>query len=441
MRQPEIASAGPALGWLLLAVLLVLPALGAGWTVCVAGAFLGEFLTDGRVPLLSTLSPTPRREGLAPGTDVYRPLTLRSPPGLVLVHGLAPQGKDDPRLTQAARLLARAGFRVAVPTIAGLTRLRLRPEDAEPVVAAIQSLADEDRSRTVSVLGVSVGAGPALLAAADPRVADRVGTVLGLGGYASTVELLRYFLTGAYGYGRASGRGSPQPEAARLFLRENLDLVEDAQDRRTLGAWLSQPGQRAPTALSTEGSAVVRLVENRDPARVDALVRALPLGLQDLLARLSPEGVIPRISARLLLIHGRGDPAVPFTESLRLSDAARGKSGTRLVIVGVLAHVEAGEGKPGWGETLSEFGRLWALLLDFFSSSEGGHPGPPTPAAWMPGSPPLPTPPGRAATDAFAWVPALRSGLRGHDPRQVNWRGCPQRWLASARACVQGANG
>ena len=363
MREPQVR-----LAWLLVGLVLVLPTLGAAWTVCVTGAFLGEFLTDGRVPLLSTLSPTPRREALATGTDVYRPLTLRSPPGLVLVHGLAPQGKDDPRLTQAARLLARAGFRVAVPTIAGLTRLRLRPEDAEPVVAAIQSLADED-SRTVSVLGVSVGAGPALLAAADPRVADRVGTVLSLGGYASTVELLRYFLTGAYGYGRVSGRVSPQPEAARLFLRANLDLVENAQDRRTLEAWLSQPGPRAPTALSSEGSAVVRLVENRDPTQVDALVRALPLGLQHLLARLSPEGVIPRISARLLLIHGRGDPAVPFTESLRLSDASRGRSGTRLVIVGVLAHVEAGEGKPGWGETLSEFGRLWALLLDFFATA------------------------------------------------------------------------
>jgi pimeloyl-ACP methyl ester carboxylesterase len=282
---------------------------------------------------------------------------------------LAPEGKDDPRLSQAARLLARAGFRVAVPTIPGLTRLRLRPEDADAVVAAIQALASEDRSRTVSLLGVSVGAGPALLAAADPRVADRVGAVLSLGGYASTVELLRYFLTGAYAYGGISGSEAPRLEAARLFLRANLDLLKEAEDRRALDAWLSEPDPTPPVLSSPEGKAVMRLVENRDPAQVDGLVQALPADLRQLLVRLSPEHVVAQIPARLLLVHGRRDPAVPFTESLRLADAARGKKGTRLVVVGVVAHVEPGEARPAWGVTLRELWRLWALMLDFFASA------------------------------------------------------------------------
>ncbi len=305
-------------------------------------------------------------EGAA--ADLYHPLALRHPSGLVLVHGLSPQGKDDPRLAQAARLLARTGFRVAVPTIPGLTGLRLRPEDAEPVVAAIRALEGEDSSRRVTVLGVSVGAGPALLAAADPRVADRVGMVLSLGGYASTVELLRYFLTGAYVYRGVSGRGAPQPEAARLFLRENLDLLGDGEDRQKLRAWLSESGASPPTTLSPEGAAVMRLVENRDPARVETLVRALPPGLQRLLARLSPEEAVPRVRARLFLVHGRNDPAVPFTESLRLADAA-GKAGTRLVVAGMLQHVEPGEGRPGRGETLSELWQLWSLVLTFLSTA------------------------------------------------------------------------
>ncbi len=365
MREPQVR-----LAWFLAGLLLALPALSAGWTACVATAFLGEFLTDGRLPLLSAVTPTPTREPLRTGAtaaDLYHPLTLWSPPGLVLVHGLAALGKDDPRLSQAARLLARAGFRVAVPTIPGLTRLRLRPEDAEPVVAAIESLASQDRRRQVTVLGVSVGAGPALLAAADPRAADRVGVVLSLGGYASTVELLRYFLTGAFGYGGVSGQRSPQPAAARLFLRENLDLVGNAEDRRTLAAWLSDPAAPAPTTPSSEGLAVLRLVENRDPARVDALVRMLPAGLQQLLARLSPEQVVPRLSARLFLVHGRGDPAVPFTESLRLAAAARDRPGTRLLIVGVLAHVE-GESGPGRGDPLLDLWRLWSLFLAFLAT-------------------------------------------------------------------------
>ena len=288
---------------------------------------------------------------------------------MVLVHGLAPQGKDDPRLGQAARLLARAGFRVAVPTIPGLTRLRLRPEDAEPVVAAIQALADAEPRGNIALIGVSVGAGPAFLAAADPRVAHRVGVVLSLGGYASTVELLRYFLTGAYAYGGISGGVAPRPEAARLFLRVNLDLLRSPEDRRALDGWLAEARSTPPARLSTEGEAVIRLVENRDPGQVDALVRALPPDLQQLLARLSPEHMAARIPARLLLVHGRGDPAVPFTESLRLADAARGKAGTRVVVVGAVAHVEPGDGGPGWGGTAPELWQLWSLLLDFLSSA------------------------------------------------------------------------
>src|SRR3990172_8363789 len=142
-ERSKAKSVGPAVAWLLLASLLALPALSAVRTVCAAAAFLVEFLSEGRLPLLSALTPNPARAPLADRPvpiDLYRPLTLGTPPALVLVHGLAPMGKDDPRLAQAARLLARAGFRVAVPTIPGLTRLRLRPEDAEPVVAAIRSL-------------------------------------------------------------------------------------------------------------------------------------------------------------------------------------------------------------------------------------------------------------------------------------------------------------
>ena len=40
-------------------------------------------------------------------------------------------------MREAAALLARAGFDVAVPTIPGLTRGRLRPDDVEPVVATL----------------------------------------------------------------------------------------------------------------------------------------------------------------------------------------------------------------------------------------------------------------------------------------------------------------
>ena len=143
-----------------------------------AGAFLVEFLSQGRYAPLSALTSTPTREPLAvPGArvDRYAPAGYSGGAPLVLVHGFAPEGKDDPRVREAAALLARSGFDVAVPAIPGLTRGRLRADDVAPVVATLAA-----RPAPSVVLGVSVGAGPALLAAADPRVRDRVRAVVSL---------------------------------------------------------------------------------------------------------------------------------------------------------------------------------------------------------------------------------------------------------------------
>ncbi len=349
-----------------------MPALASGWTAYLATAFLVEFLSEGRRPALSTLTPAPAIEPLplrgAAAATLYRPLALTSA-SLVLVHGLAPRGQDDPKLQQAARLLARAGYWVAVPTVPGLTRLRLRPEDAEPVVAAIEAVRDRTRARSVAVIGVSVGAGPALLAATDPRVADQVSWVLSLGGYASTVELLRFFLTGHYRFGPIAGAAPPNPDGARLFLRANLDLIEDPRDRAWLSAWLDAPGSAPPRALSSEGAAVVALMENRDPARIEPLVSALPPALRRLLEALSPERAVTRVRGRLVLVHGRNDPAVPFTESLRLAEAAK-RAGipSRLVVVGVVEHVAAAEGPGSWWHRAAELATLWAATFDLFTS-------------------------------------------------------------------------
>ena len=229
MRQPEVAR----LTALVLALVLVVPVARAGWSALLAGAFLLEFLTRGRAPSLSTLTATPDRQPFrVPGVsaDLYLRAGLGAGAPLVLVHGFSPEGKDDPRVREAAALLSRTGFDVAVPTIPGLTRGRLGREDIEPVIATLAG-----RAASTLVVGVSVGAGPALLAAADPRVRERVSAVLTLGGYASAREVVRFWLTGAYGYEGIRGRVDHDPEVVRMFVRANADRL-DASSRAILEA-------------------------------------------------------------------------------------------------------------------------------------------------------------------------------------------------------------
>jgi pimeloyl-ACP methyl ester carboxylesterase len=324
VHQPEVAR----LTALVLAFLFVVPVVRAGWSGLLAGAFLLEFLTQGRVAALSTLTAEPARKpyGL-PGitADLYVRTALSPGAPLVLVHGFSPEGKDDPRVRQAAALLSRAGFEVAVPTIPGLTRGRLGSEDVEPVVAAVAG-----RAAPSLVAGVSVGAGPALLAAADPRVRERVSAVLSLGGYASAAEAVRFWLTGAYGYEDIRGRVEHDPELVRMFVRANGDRLD------------------GPSRAVLEGA---------DREGIARLLEAPPPDLQRYLDSLSPLRVARDIRARLFLVHGRTDRAVPYTESLRLA-AARPER-TTLVLVGIVEHVKGdGAGLRG----VRDFLALWVVM-------------------------------------------------------------------------------
>ena len=331
-----------------LACLLALPVWTTASSLIATSTFLVEFLGQGRWRPLSALTRAPVTRPLpappspaGPGAiDLYVRSSLRRAPGLVLVHGLSPEGKDDARLREAAGLLARAGWAVAVPTVRGLAVLRLRPEDAHAVTASVRALRAAGYPR-VAILGVSLGAGPALLAASQPGLAGDVSAVLALGGYASAVELLRYTLTGAYGFAERSGRAAVHETAIAQFARANTELVDGA-------------GRR--------------LVDNRDPVAFDRLVDALPRPTRELLDALSPGRVVGDLHAPLFLVHGRQDPAVPFTESLRLRAAALAAGRpVHAAIVGAVGHVEAGS-RAG---DLADLIRLWATFYAFQRTAGG----------------------------------------------------------------------
>jgi pimeloyl-ACP methyl ester carboxylesterase len=326
VRQPEIVR----LLALVVAALLVVPVARVARDLVLAAAFLVEFLSAGQSRPLSTVTLAPRREALTvPGVAVDRWAAMGGVP-LVLVHGYAPAGKDDPRVQQAAALLARIGFDVAVPTIPGLARGRLRPDDVQPVVATLAA-----RDAPTVVVAVSVGAGPALVAAAHPLVRDRARVVLSLGGYASAAELLRYFLTGEYAWEGIRGRVVHAPEVVRTFIEANADLLDSS----------------ARDALA-------------DPGRAATVLAAPPPPVRDLLDRLSPERVVRQVRARLLLVHGIDDPAIPYTESLRLA-AARPER-TRVVLVHLVGHVEPGRART-WLAAARDLGALLLVVYELFT--------------------------------------------------------------------------
>ena len=354
-----------------LVILLAVPVGIRAWAGVTGLRFLVEFLTEGQRPWLSRATPPPVLEPLVgPGgpdatpPDLWRPGGTRHGPwpGLVLVHGLTPEGKRDPRLAWTADRLARAGFTVAVPELPALRAQRLRPDDALIVRDTLERLAAHPSVRRgpVAVIAVSVALGPVALALDDPALAKRVRIVLALGGYADARELVRYFTTGAYAFGGTAGRAAVDPALAESFLARNLDLVPDARDRSAVVGVLQ--GRPAGPDAGPGARAVLALLQNREPARVDSLLDALPPETRALLETLSPARHLGRGRARLLVVHGKDDPAIPFTESLRLAAAAPDRS--RLVLVELIGHVEGQA--PAW-HRLVDLMRLWSVCYELLA--------------------------------------------------------------------------
>lgn len=278
---------------------------------------------------LAPLSATVAREEVsvpvgarAIAADLYRPL---QPDGaLVLVHGLSRDGRRQPDLERLAHLLAERGQLVLVPHFEGMAAFRLGGTEVTDVRAAVEYLRRLDPR--VGLAGLSFGAGPALLAAADLSDLRVVGA---FGGYADLRNVIGFITTGVHTW--AGQRHVLRQEEYNRWklLAVLVPFVEDGRDRAALAAIaerrLSNPFDDTgalETDLDRDGRAMLALVLNRREEAVTALLGALPARARQGLARLSPLGAVPRVRGRLLIAHGAGDASIPFTESLRLAAAA-----------------------------------------------------------------------------------------------------------------------
>jgi predicted alpha/beta hydrolase family esterase len=82
------------------------------------------------------------------------------------------------------------------------------------------------------------------------------------------------------------------------------------------------------------------LLDNRDPARVPALIADLPAPIRaDLRALDLQRRDFSRLPFDLILVHGRDDPIIPSTESQALAAAAPADM-VSLYLVNRLSHIE-----------------------------------------------------------------------------------------------------
>ncbi|MGB5147654.1 MAG: hypothetical protein WBN86_11080 [Porticoccaceae bacterium] len=377
-RQRRRVVAAALLATLALAALAGMPVVHRGYEALLilldiqAGASPSRLKHHTRDPVRSEVDF--RIEGRDHQADHYQ-LGDRAPRAtLVLLHGLTPAGRREPRLVRFAITMARAGFSVVVPDLPGMRSLAVGTEDVRAITDTLLQVLGPETDldcNAVGLMGFSFAVGPALIAALAPDVRKRVAFVVAVGGYYDLADAITYATTG---YDPISGqRGTPPaPEGKWWLLQSESQRLPKPEDRALLDE-LAQRRLRNPVAtvddllarLSPDGRAVYALAANTDPERVRELIRQLPAEIRTQLQALDlTQQKLETLRAHLLLIHGTDDNVIPVGHSRALL-ARLGKARASLFEARGLNHVDV-------APRLRDTWRLWQATRELLWWADGG---------------------------------------------------------------------
>jgi len=316
---------------------------------------LGPWADGGQAP------PAVRRPvALARGAAwLYAPARGSARGAWLLSPGLHHEQAGDPRMDRFARVLASAGCLVLSPSLPDLTLLRMSGRVVGDLAAAFEVLAarpELPRGCRPAVFSVSVGSVAALrLAAGD----DRVGGVLLYGGFADPRALFRAV---------TREPGSPEFDplnvpSALMSLLDGLPEPVCAAWRRFMRLGWQQPALKQGRAFVPFAEELARDLPERDRelflvgcgARPGA--RALcerALETADVVQALDPRPFLGRIRCEVHVMHGRGDPVIPFEQMAALDAALPAHVRRRLYPTGLYGHT----GAAGLGQILGNLGAL-----------------------------------------------------------------------------------
>jgi dienelactone hydrolase len=273
------------------------------------------------VPVLRTLvralTRTPSAETVQSAggpLEIIRPAGSGPWPAWVFVNGAHPERRREPVVQRLTEGLARAGYLVVVPDPPGLAEETVTVDTLDGATAAVRAATElpDVREGRVALLGVSTGAGLALLVAAEPDIRDRVSVVAAAVPFADLERILCLATTCSYD---DNGEVAVFPESELLSRVAKRSLVAVA------GAENDEP--------------VAALLANREFDAFPSLYGRLPEGVRACVTRLSPLSVAAQVRAPVEMVVPPRDEYFPQGEALALAAAL---PDARLTVTGTLDH-------------------------------------------------------------------------------------------------------
>jgi len=307
-------------------------------------------------------------DGRDTGADLYEP-RARAKASMVVVPGLTPHGRDDPRIIEFATTMARARFRVLVPDLPRMSALQATADDAIPIADAVAYLKQNYSTHPLGITSVSFAVGPSVLALFEPQAMDRVDFVVTIGGYYDIDALITFITTG---YTRGNNDDSWEYVGAKrygkwVFVLSNAARIEDEADQVILTelAWRKLKDKKAAVddlvaQLGGKGRSVYRFLTNEDPGRVAELFAQLPVGIIEEARRLDLKRLpLAQTNAEFVLIHDRNDRIIPAAHTTMTAEALP-SSRAHVYLIESLDHAKPRP--PGFIDGLKMLDAIYTVL-------------------------------------------------------------------------------
>ncbi len=309
-------------------------------------------------------------DGSTVPATLLKPPIDRPLPGWIVLHGITVPGRHHPGMVRFASSLAASGALVLIPEVPAWRRLQLDPALGDRTIAAAAALLRE-RSDVLrdglNIVGFSFGATQALVSAALPELRPQIRGVVGFGGYGDLQRTLHFMMTGEHQWRGRHYRLNPDPYGRWIVVgnyltqvpgfetmievqRAACTLAEEAGRRGAYAADREYDPLKAELrqALPAEQREVWDLIAPPSDVEPDAdearrLAELLYEAAGEVDPALEPARRLSSLDQKVVLVHGRGDRLIPFTETLRLREMLPASASVTATITRLYAHSRSAE--------------------------------------------------------------------------------------------------
>jgi pimeloyl-ACP methyl ester carboxylesterase len=247
--------------------------------------------------------------------DLYEPAAAVRIP-FVVVQGLTIQGERDPRLVNFSRALAESGVPAAAVALPELKACRFDEADLSAIIDLVTELSSASGQK-IGIVGFSLGAGLALVAAADERISDIVDPLLLFGPYYSLLDLRMMILEQANVRPCNDEQWDDHIWIRTVLAYRAMDFLElEDADRKELVELLdSFCHDQSP---QHKMQFYERVLKDMD---IEPLCHQF---VEDrVIAELSPQDKLSSITGRVLILHDQYDNLIPPGQSEKIMEELR----------------------------------------------------------------------------------------------------------------------